>query len=93
MMTDRPAQLQRVQQEALELFKRKNKDYGDAFAECGPVGVVVRMGDKLARLRSVTAQRIALVDDETLRDTLLDLHNYSAMAIALLDESDKSLST
>lgn len=85
-MTDRRTQLEAVQREALELFTRKNNDYGDAFAECGAVGVVVRIGDKLARLRTVTAQQITLVTDETLRDTLMDLHNYAAMAIALLDE-------
>ena len=91
-MTDRRQQLEAVQREGLELFSRKNQDYGDAFAECGPVGVVVRIGDKLSRLRSVTAQRITLVNDETLRDTLLDLHNYAAMAIALMDEQTASKS-
>lgn len=29
-----------------------------------------------------------LVDDESTRDTLIDLHNYAAMAIMLLDECD-----
>jgi hypothetical protein len=29
---------------------------------------------------------VNLVNDETIRDTLLDLHNYSAMALMLLDE-------
>ena len=27
-----------------------------------------------------------LIDSESLRDTLIDLHNYSAMAIMLIDE-------
>ena len=31
---------------------------------------------------------ITLVDDESIRDTLIDLHNYAAMAIMLLDETD-----
>ena len=47
MSTSRIEQLVRVQQEGLELFKRKNADYGDAFAEYGSVGVLVRMGDKI----------------------------------------------
>lgn len=79
-------QLERVQTEARDLFRAKNTDYGDAFSECGVVGVIVRIADKLARMRSVTTRGITLVNDEKLRDTLLDLHNYSAMAIALLDE-------
>jgi hypothetical protein len=40
---DRPAQLSKVMEEGLALFRKKNKDYGDAFADCGPVGVLVRM--------------------------------------------------
>jgi hypothetical protein len=77
-----------VQTEGLELFKRKNADYGDAFAKYGPVGVIVRMGDKIQRLVSVSNSKISLVNTESLRDTLIDLHNYSAMAIMLLDEGE-----
>lgn len=76
----------KVQIEAFELFKKKNEDYGDAFATFGPVGVIVRLGDKINRLTSVTNNGVNLVDNESLRDTLIDLHNYSAMAIMLLDE-------
>jgi hypothetical protein len=85
-MIDRVQQMESVQKEGLELFKRKNADYGDAFATYGPVGVIVRMGDKIQRLTSVTKNGVALVDNEGLRDTLIDLHNYSAMAIMLMDE-------
>ena len=53
-MTDRVAQLAKVQTEALNLFSKKNKDYGDAFATYGTVGVLVRMGDKIHRLQSIT---------------------------------------
>ncbi len=85
-MTDRVGQLQKIQNEALELFRKKNADYGDAFATYGAVGVIVRMGDKISRLSSITNNGINLVDTESLRDTLIDLHNYSAMAAMLLDE-------
>lgn len=77
-----------VQREGLELFERKNKDYGNAFADYGPVGVLVRMGDKIRRLQSISNSGIQLVNDESLRDTLIDLHNYSAMAILLMDNKD-----
>ena len=83
---DRVAQYQAVQKEAIELFQRKNKDYGDAFANYGPVGVIVRMGDKINRLSSVTKNHVSLVQNESIRDTLIDLHNYAAMAIMLMDE-------
>jgi hypothetical protein len=83
---DRSQQMTKVQKEAFSLFEKKNKDYGDAFATFGPVGVIVRMGDKINRLTSVTKNGVNLVDNESLRDTLIDLHNYSAMAVMLLDE-------
>jgi hypothetical protein len=85
-MTNRIEQMKMVQTEGLELFKKKNQYYGDAFAEYGVVGVLVRMGDKIKRLQSISHNKIALVDDEKMRDTLIDLHNYSGMAIMLLDE-------
>lgn len=85
-MTNRIEQMKLVQTEGLELFKKKNQDYGDAFAEYGVVGVLVRMGDKIKRLQSISNNKIALVNDEKMRDTLIDLHNYAGMAIMLLDE-------
>lgn len=78
--------MQIVQLEAIELFTKKNSDYGDAFADYGPVGVIVRMGDKIRRLSQLTSTGINMINTETLRDTLIDLHNYSAMAIMLIDE-------
>ena len=86
MTTNRVEQMLVVQQEGLELFKKKNSDYGDAFAEYGPIGVLMRMGDKIKRLQSIEKNKITMVNDEQIRDTLIDLHNYSAMAIMLLDE-------
>ena len=86
---DRVEQYKAVQKEAIDLFKRKNKDYGDAFANYGPVGVIVRMGDKINRLSSVTKNQVSLVENESIRDTLIDLHNYAAMAIMLMDEKHR----
>ena len=85
-MADRVAQMTMVQGEALELFKRKNADYGDAFAKYGVIGVLMRIEDKLQRAMSITKNGVNLVNDEGIRDTLLDLHNYAAMALMLLDE-------
>ena len=79
-----------VQAEALELFTRKNADYGDAFAKYGVIGVLMRNEDKLQRSRSrsmsITKNGVNLVDDEGIRDTLIDLHNYAGMALMLMDE-------
>ena len=90
MSFNRVKQMTNVQNEALELFKKKNADYGDSFATFGPIGVIVRMQDKINRLVSVSNRYVSLVKDESLRDTLIDLHNYSAMAIMLMDEKNES---
>lgn len=86
-MTTRSEQLTKIQKEAFELFLQKNTDYGDAFANYGPIGVLVRLGDKIQRLQHITKSKVSLVKSESLRDTLIDLHNYAAMAVMLLDES------
>ena len=83
---DRVQQMIKVQNEALELFRKKNIDYGDAFAKYGVIGVLMRMEDKLHRSMSITKNGVNLINDEGIRDTLIDLHNYSAMALMLLDE-------
>jgi hypothetical protein len=83
---NRNLQLTNIQLEAFKLFQRKNADYGDAFANHGPIGVLVRLGDKIQRLQHITNKSVTLVNNESLRDTLIDLHNYAAMAIMLLDE-------
>ena len=86
------AKVEKVQAEVLSLFKRKNQQYGNAFAKYGTVGVMIRMGEKINRFLSINRLNIELKDEETLRDTLLDLLNYSSMAIMLLDEKKPELS-
>ena len=83
---NRVEQMKQIQQEALELFTRKNTDYGDAFATYGVIGVLMRIEDKLKRSVSITKNGVNLVQDERIRDTLVDLHNYAAMALMLMDE-------
>lgn len=83
---NRVEQLKTIQNNALELFIKKNTDYGDAFAKYGIIGVLMRIQDKLQRAVSITKNGINLVTDEGLQDTLLDLHNYAAMALMLLNE-------
>lgn len=85
---NRHEQMIKVQKEGFELFKKKNQDYGDAFAKYGVIGVLMRIEDKIQRSMSITKNGVNLVQDENIRDTLIDLHNYAAMAIMLLDERD-----
>ena len=83
-------QMKCIQKEAIALFEKKNKDYGDTFAQHGSIGVMIRMNDKINRYLSVKKRSIEYVKTETLRDTLIDLYNYTAMAIMLLDEQNQN---
>ncbi len=91
----RISQYKNIHNEAFALFCRKNHDYGDAFATFGPLGVMVRMQDKLMRFINLqkdfqhnhSLSLSNMVQDESIQDTLLDLHNYAAMALMLMRES------
>lgn len=80
--------MEKIQSEALELYTRKNADYGNAFEKFGVVGVLTRIEDKILRAVNISKNGVQLVEDEKLRDTLMDLHNYAAMAIILLDKKN-----
>jgi hypothetical protein len=80
---DRVEQMKQIQKDALELFIKKNADYGDAFATFGTIGVLVRIEDKIKRCISISSKNVQLVDDETLRYNLIVLHIYAAMALML----------
>lgn len=83
---------EKLQIEGFELFKRKNRDYGDAFANYGVIGVLVRIGDKIGRIQSITKNGRSFVNDESMRDTMIDLHNYSIMAMMLMTENINKIS-
>jgi hypothetical protein len=83
---NRVQQMKKIQSEALDLFIKKNADYGDAFAKYGVIGVLMRIEDKLQRSMSITKNGVNLIKEEGIRDTLIDLHNYAAMALMLMDE-------
>lgn len=88
MEKNRVLQLEKIQNQCKILFEKKNKDYGDAFASHGTIGVLVRISDKLSRFTNISSRKIDInVSDETLRDTLMDLHNYAAMAIMCIDDN------
>ena len=76
-----------VLDEISQLHERKNHDYGDSFSksfqEFGEVAAIVRMSDKMERLKSLL-KRDALVA-ESMRDTLIDLASYAVMTVVELD--------
>lgn len=75
--------------EMAELYEIKNKNYGNSFSEqykdYGMTSVCIRLDDKIRRLKSLNRQGTNGTNDESLRDTLIDLANYSVLAIMELD--------
>ena len=83
---NRIEQMKKIHDDALDVFRRKNADYGDSFATYGIIGILIRIEDKMRRAISISKNGVTLVKDESFRDTLLDLHNYAAMGLMLLEE-------
>lgn len=72
-----------VLDEMRDLHAKKNKDYGDAFhksfEEFGVTAGVVRLNDKMERVKSLVKNGKAEVKDESLMDTLKDMASYAVM--------------
>ena len=80
---------------SLELMKAKNHDYGDSFNttlnKYGPVASLVRMEDKLNRLSALLKDKAA-IPEESVKDTLMDLANYSVMTLLWLETNKDNTS-
>jgi hypothetical protein len=77
-----------ITKEMLELTTKKNNDYASEddpfrnFRAFEELGILVRMSDKFARLRTALYDRKELaVDDETVEDTILDLATYAVLLL------------
>jgi len=68
----------------------KHKDYGPKNISHSPGGALnglrVRMHDKVARINHLVDSNLA-PSNESLRDSFLDLLNYSAIAMMVLDKT------
>lgn len=66
------------------LYITKNRDYGDSvhdtYEKYGLVSFLVRLEDKLNRARTLSKQA-AVVQDEKIEDTLMDMANYAILAV------------
>lgn len=85
-MTSKVDTHRKICEELTALYERKNHDYGDSFSktykEEGMAMPRIRLSDKLERFKKLSrANEAAQVKDESIRDTLLDLANYSIMTL------------
>lgn len=82
----------KILNEIHDTYKRKNADYGNSFGEqfieYGLLSAVIRLDDKMRRLKQLLKNE-AQVKDESIRDTLLDLSNYAIMTIMELDKKNE----
>ena len=82
------ADVWRIMDTAGNLLIRKHHDYGPkniAHSPGGPLnGLRVRMWDKIARINNLLDSGVQ-PSNESLRDSYLDLLNYSAIAMMVLD--------
>lgn len=74
------------------LYERKNHDYGDSYhntyLKWGLPMAAIRLEDKLNRFETLIRAE-GQVKDESIRDTLIDLANYSIMTVMELDREEK----
>lgn len=73
------------------LYAEKNEKYQDAFgktyAEYGPTVAIIRLEDKLNRVKALVAAGLDGSNGESLVDTLTDMANYANMFIIELGAS------
>lgn len=86
--------LKELTNEILKIYREKNADYGDSFSksykEFGIIAPVVRMSDKMERIKQLSKSEDIKVKDESLHDTLIDIANYALMTAIEMDlESEK----
>lgn len=79
-------------EEINDLYARKNHDYGDSFhqtfVEEGMAMARIRLGDKFNRFKTLSRNEEQKVNDESIRDTLIDLANYAIMTVVEMEVAD-----
>ena len=74
-----------IMNELFNILIKKHADYGPfniAHAPGGAMnGLMVRMHDKMARLKNLTYNNSATPNYESIEDTLIDLANYAIIGL------------
>lgn len=77
-----------TQKELTELYKKKNKDYGNSFEQSlnqyGLLPTVIRLKEKITRVDNIYANNKSAVAEESIEDTLKDIANYSIITLTWL---------
>lgn len=89
----RAARLEEIMKNCLSLYKKKNTDYGNSFAEVykelGFESGLVQILHKVNRIKGIYNKGKAEVENESIRDSLIDLANYALMTVVEMDLEEK----
>jgi hypothetical protein len=88
---NRSDQIKNIHLATLDLFNKKNIDYGNAFTKYGIMGVLMEIENKMQSSYSITEKGITLVNGDSMKDILLDAHNYVTSALMLIDGYKNSI--
>ena len=92
VLSDNVEQFMSITQNMAKTYAAKNHDYGNSFEESldefGLVASVVRLGDKMNRIKSLIKKE-AQVKDESIKDTLLDMANYAIITVMWMNKNQK----
>ena len=91
-MSNKVERHEQICEELNALYAKKNHDYGDSFhlsfLEEGMAMPRIRLGDKFNRFKTLSRNTNRQVNDESIRDTLIDLANYAIMTILELEKEN-----
>lgn len=73
--------LEMVAGAVISLVLRKNADYGDAWQALGQAGAAARFVDKLFRIERLASGQEALIVDEKLTDSVMDMVGYGLLIL------------
>lgn len=81
-----------ITKEMVSLQEKKNKDYGNSFEqtldEFGLIASVIRLNDKMNRVKQLCKSQKQEIKDEKIEDTLIDLANYAVMTLSWLKNNN-----
>ena len=88
-MTD-AERFKKITEEMAEVYRKKNKDYGNSFHEVfkewGYPSAGAQIGHKYNRMKTLMTTTETPKVNESLRDTLLDMANYCIFTMMEIDK-------
>lgn len=94
-LTEKEVIFQKYLNQMWDLYSKKNHDYGDSvsktFDEYGLTSFLVRMDDKMNRIKTLMKLDNVAVVGEKIEDIFLDLANYAILALTEIEDRKKKL--